>query len=111
MNGRGDGIRNWLIQRISAIYIALFTIYIGYFFLSTELINYQTWYGWVSQTINKILISLFFFTLLMHAWVGIRDVVMDYVHNITIRFILLTAIIGLLAAMAIWLILIVQGVR
>ncbi|MDH5184018.1 MAG: succinate dehydrogenase, hydrophobic membrane anchor protein [Gammaproteobacteria bacterium] len=107
MNSRGDGIRSWLIQRISAIFIVLYLIYLFISISSFAQMDFSTWHGWVALTTNKILLVLFFLSLLLHAWVGIRDVVLDYVHGFTIRFVALTVIIGSMLAMAIWLLLII----
>lgn len=107
MNWRGDGMRSWLIQRVSAIFIILYLIYLLFSVAGFTQLDYQNWHAWVSITANKILIVLFFLSLLLHAWVGIRDVVLDYLHGFTMRFIALTAIIGLMLAMAIWLLLII----
>lgn len=107
MNSRSDGIRSWLIQRISAIFIALYLIYLFISVSNFEQISYSSWHAWVALTVNKILMVLFFLSLLLHAWVGIRDVVLDYMHGFTMRFIALTAIIGSMLAMAIWLLLII----
>lgn len=110
MNSRGDGIRSWLIQRISAIFIALYLVYLLISVACFEQVDYASWHTWVSLTANKILMVLFFLSLLLHAWVGIRDVVLDYLHGFTMRFIALTAIIGSMLAMAIWLLLIITKV-
>jgi len=111
MSWRSDGIRSWLIQRISAIFIFLFLIYLSLFFLQSEHLDYATWSAWVSLKANKVIILLFFISLLLHAWVGIRDVVLDYVHAFTIRFIVLTTIIGALLSLAVWLLLIIIKVQ
>lgn len=107
MNWRGDGMRSWLIQRVSAIFILLYLIYLLISVSGFTTIDYSHWHAWVGSTANKILILLFFVSLLLHAWVGIRDVILDYIHGFTIRFIALTAIIGTMLAMAVWLLLII----
>lgn len=107
MNSRSDGIRSWLFQRISAIFIVLYLIYLLISLSGFQQLNFSSWHAWVSITANKVLMLLFFLSLLLHAWVGIRDVVLDYMHGFTLRFITLTVIIGAMLAMAIWLLLII----
>ena len=103
-------MRSWLIQRMSAIFIAFFVVYMGVFLASNLPMEFSTWHAWVDITANKVIIILFFIALLFHAWVGIRDVVIDYVHPVALRFVLLTAILGSLMSIAVWLVLIIQGV-
>jgi succinate dehydrogenase / fumarate reductase membrane anchor subunit len=110
MNWRGDGMRSWIIQRVSAIFIAFFVIYLGIFLASNLPMSFTTWHSWVEATANKVIVILFFIAIFFHAWVGIRDVVIDYVHPVAIRFVLLTSILGGLVAMSVWLLLIIQGV-
>ena len=107
MNSRSDGLRSWLIQRLSAIYIVFYLIYLFVSLSGFQTFDYSSWHAWVSLTANKVLLLLFFLSLLLHAWVGIRDVVIDYAHGFSIRFLVLTAIIGAMLAMAIWLLLII----
>jgi succinate dehydrogenase / fumarate reductase membrane anchor subunit len=110
MNWRGDGMRSWIIQRVSAIFIAFFVIYFGSFLAANLPMEFRTWHDWVEVTFNKVVIILFFIAVFFHAWVGARDVVIDYVHPVATRFVLLTAILGGLVAMSVWLLLIIQGV-
>ena len=104
-------MRSWLIQRVSAIFIAFFVIYFGVFLASNLPLDFTTWHAWVEITANKVIIILFFIAVFFHAWVGIRDVVIDYVHPVAVRFTLLTAILGALVSLSVWLLLIIQGVR
>jgi len=110
MNWRGDGMRSWIFQRVSAVFIAFFVIYFGIFLATNLPLDFSIWHGWVEATLNKVIIILFFIAIFFHAWVGIRDVVIDYVQPVAIRFVLLTAILGGLVAMSVWLLLIIQGV-
>lgn len=102
-------MRSWILQRVSAIFIALFVLYLGGFLFLNLPLDYVTWKAWVGLTFNKVVIILFFISVFFHAWVGIRDVIIDYVHSVALRFILLTGVIGILVSMAVWLLIIVQG--
>ncbi len=92
MSRRASGLRAWLLQRISAIYIALF----GLYFLLTMLFappeSYQDWRDWVSRPMANLATVIFFIALITHAWVGIRDVILDYVTALSIRLFLLTSV-------------------
>ncbi len=92
MSRRASGLRAWLLQRISAIYIALF----GLFFLFTMLLaapeSYQDWQRWIARPLMSLSMVIFFIALVTHAWVGIRDVIMDYVSTLSIRLLLLSLV-------------------
>lgn len=99
---RASGFRAWLLQRLSAVYMALF---IGMFVLHQVLDapgSYQEWRDWMALPFIAVTASLFFATLLIHAWVGLRDVIMDYVHPLGVRFVLLTLVAASLLAMGLW---------
>ena len=92
MSRRASGLRAWLLQRISAIYIALF----GLFFLLTMLFaapeSYQDWQRWIARPLISLTMVIFFIALATHAWVGIRDVIIDYVNALSIRLLLLSLV-------------------
>ena len=64
--------------------------------------DYAAWRAWVAGPLVSLGLLLFFASLLLHAWVGIRDVVIDYVHPTAIRVSLLTAIGFVLVGCAVW---------
>lgn len=99
---RASGFRAWLLQRLSAVYMALF---IGMFVLHLVLDapnSYQEWRTWMALPFIAVTASIFFAALLIHAWVGLRDVIMDYVHPLGVRFVLLTLVAAGLLAMGLW---------
>ena len=96
------GLRPWLIQRISAVYIALFVVYIVFSLSSAQDISYQNWHDWFFLPFNTIAVGLFVIALLLHAWVGMRDIILDYVHNTLIRMFAFTLVIVVLISSGIW---------
>ena len=57
----------------------------------------------VSNPLIAVAVALFFSSLLIHAWVGMRDVLIDYVPIMGLRLVILLGIAVFLIAMAIWL--------
>ena len=78
------GLRTWLLQRLSATYIALFIVVFAVAW-GGESLTYVAWRAWVSHPVTNIALILFIFALLLHAWVGIRDVIMDYITSVAMR--------------------------
>lgn len=85
MSRRIDSLRAWIWQRISAVYLLGFIPYLIFYFLFSKPISFQGWHDWVAGPVVSIAIVLFFMMLLIHAWVGIRDVIMDYIHPLFVR--------------------------
>jgi succinate dehydrogenase / fumarate reductase membrane anchor subunit len=103
MSRQVQGLRPWLWQRVSALYLALFLIYIVVSLIVLDQFDYQQWFAWVVNPVNSIFIYIGFLMLFVHAWIGIKDVIMDYIHPIMIRSLTLMLIgIGLLACL-LWL--------
>lgn len=97
-----EGLRPWVIQRVSAVYIALFVLYLLYSSLTAVNIDYEAWRIWLFKPVNSVGIGLFIIAILFHAWIGMRDVVLDYVHNIMFRIFMLALIVGVLAGSGLW---------
>ena len=97
-----SGLKAWLLQRISAVYLAGFLIYFLAMLLTCAPQTYADWHGWMTSTTMSLATTLFFIALLSHAWVGMRDVMLDYLHPFALRLTMLILLaIGLLL-MALW---------
>lgn len=93
------GLRAWLVQRISAVYMLLYLILFLSHFIVDPPKSYMAWHGWMMSLYVSIATAVFFAALLAHAWVGVRDVILDYVHPVAFRVCLLASLgLGLLAA-------------
>jgi succinate dehydrogenase / fumarate reductase, membrane anchor subunit len=96
------GLRPWLIQRVSAVYIAIFIIYSVFSLATAGDAGYSQWREWLFHPFNTIAAGLFAIALLLHAWVGMRDIILDYVHNTLIRMLALSLVIVVLLSSGLW---------
>jgi len=96
------GLRPWVIQRVSAVYIALFTLYLIYYGVSAEQTSFELWRAWLFDPVNSVGVGLFIIAVLFHAWIGIRDVILDYIHGIMLRIFVLALVLGVLAGSGLW---------
>jgi succinate dehydrogenase / fumarate reductase membrane anchor subunit len=87
---RAAGLRAWILQRITAVYLALFLILVAVRWLPGPPGSYEEWRGWVADPAISVALLLFFASLLVHAWIGVRDVLIDYVRSFGPRLVLLT---------------------
>ncbi len=102
MSWRAHGSRAWLMQRVSAVYLAAYIVIFGLHLALDAPTSYQAWREWMGLPFIAVATGVFFAALLMHAWVGLRDVIMDYARPPVIRFILLTSVALGLFAMGLW---------
>jgi succinate dehydrogenase / fumarate reductase membrane anchor subunit len=64
--------------------------------------SWPAWNAWMTSSSVSIATAVFFAPLLAHAWVGLRDVILDYVHLVAVRVCVL-ALLGIgLVAMGVW---------
>ena len=83
--GAHYGFKDWLSQRFTALVMAIFTIVLLIAFLFGQKTGYEAWAGLFAQTWMKILTLVAFACLMYHAWVGMRDIWMDYVKSTALR--------------------------
>lgn len=97
-----EGLRPWVIQRISAVVIAAWLVYVVVCLMCATNMEYLTWREWLYTSWNSLFTGLFILALLFHAWIGMRDVVLDYIHNVWMRLGILSAIIVTLLVCGLW---------
>ncbi len=92
----GHGINGWLQQRVTAVIMAIAIIEVFVFmFLANEVIDahFISWQQFFSFTFVKIFAQLTFIAVVIHGWIGMRDVWLDYVKSTGARIILHTGTI------------------
>jgi succinate dehydrogenase / fumarate reductase, membrane anchor subunit len=102
MSRQASGLIAWLIQRATAVYLALFLAYLLIHFVFNAPADHTALAAWVAHPVVAIGLLLFVPLLLAHAWVGIRDVLIDYVHSLGARLGLLTLFAFVLIASGLW---------
>jgi len=99
---QAHGLRAWLLQRITAAYLLLFIVYLFIHFIRAPLSDYAVWHAWLANPLVNLATGLFVLSLLVHAWVGIRDVIIDYVRHTGLRVTLFAGVILMLAGCGLW---------
>ena len=92
-----SGLGEWLLQRLSALYLAGFTVW-----LVVWPANYLAWKAWMAAGGVRLAFALFFLSVLVHAWVGMRSVFLDYLKPLWVRFVAQLLLAGGLLVLAFW---------
>ena len=79
VTGAHYGLRDWLAQRITAVIMAVYSIIAVGVFLVNKNITYVVWRDLFAQGWMRVATLLFMVSLAWHAWVGVRDILMDYI--------------------------------
>jgi succinate dehydrogenase / fumarate reductase membrane anchor subunit len=109
VSGARYGLRDWLMQRIAAIILLIYSLFVMGFILLNLPLNFNTWHALFNHDWMRFITLLFFIALYLHAWVGIRNVLMDYVHSTAIRLTLHGCAIVALILYFIWTVQILWG--
>ena len=109
--GAHYGLGDWLLQRLTAVVMVLFTVGFGICLVVHKPGTYGEWKALFSGTFVRVTTVLFFTALLYHAWIGMRDILMDYVKATGLRVALEMAVALALVGYLIWAASILWGVK
>ena len=85
-----SGVYDWLIQRVTAYVLALYTIFLLGFLLTSD-VNYETLSALFDQTWFSIFTRMALLSIGAHAWVGLWTVTTDYIKAMGPRFVVQAA--------------------
>ena len=109
VTGAHYGLREWLAQRVTAVVMAAYTlIFTGYLLLQPS-VDYNLWSALFANNVVRTFTLLFLLSMFYHAWVGVRDIVMDYVKPAGIRLVMHVVVILALILYTIWSVQILWG--
>ena len=108
VTGAHYGLRDWLVQRITAVLMVAYSLFLAGYWLSHTL-SYDTWTALFSGNLMRTISLLFLLSVFYHAWIGIRDIVMDYVKPASIRLLIHVLVILALLLYSIWAVQILWG--
>ena len=100
--GAHYGLKDWMAQRATAIVMAVYTIILLIALFTGNRFSYEGWAGLFAQQWFKMATFVTFLSLFYHAWVGMRDVWMDYIKSVGLRLSLQVFTIVWLTACAGW---------
>jgi len=107
--GAHYGLRDWLIQRVSAAVMAAYCLSLAVYLLMQPRVDYDVWAGLFSSLTVRTVSLLFLMSLFYHAWIGMRSIVMDYVKPDGVRLTIHVLVILLSLLYTIWSVQILWG--
>lgn len=102
VTGAHYGLRDWLVQRITAVVMAAYTLFFAAYLSLQPPVDYDIWSALFANNVVRSFTLLFLLCLFYHAWIGIRDIVMDYVKPAGVRLMLHVVVILALVLYTIW---------
>lgn len=105
-----NGVHDFLLVRATAIVLTLYIIYMIGFFAVTGELTYEVWSGFFASAFTKVFTLLALFSILIHAWIGMWQVLTDYVKPVAIRLGLQLIIVVALLVYVIYGFVVVWGV-
>ena len=109
VTGAHYGLRDWLIQRITAVVMAVYVVLLAGYLLMQPHMDYAAWTELFSNRVVRTFTLLFLLSLFYHAWIGIRDIVMDYVKPASVRLVIHVLVVLALLLYTIWSVQILWG--
>ncbi len=91
--GAHYGWLDFLVQRCTAIIMAVYTLILFFGFIFSSGMSFEAWqhlfvFHVGALPVGQLLATLAFFSLAWHAWIGVRDIWMDYVTSAGLRLFL-----------------------
>ena len=99
--GAHYGTRDWLAQRVTAAIMVLYVL-LALALVPSRAASYESWKALFAQGWMRVATLLFALSLAWHAWVGVRDILMDYVKHDGARLALQVLTVLLLAGYVSW---------
>lgn len=96
------GWRDWLIQRVTAVVMLVYTLFFLAVLIALPERDYDHWRALWQLSIMRYATILFVLSVLLHAWVGVRNIFMDYIKDTGLRLVLYVLVILALVAHGVW---------
>lgn len=85
------GMRDWLLQRGTAVVMALYTVLFALLILIKRPGQFEAWKALFDNGWIRVATLLFLLSLFIHAWLGVKDILIDYVKSRSLHLALMAA--------------------
>ncbi|WP_058533369.1 succinate dehydrogenase, hydrophobic membrane anchor protein [Legionella saoudiensis] len=98
----GNGLKDWLVQRVTAVYFAVYVFFFFGFLLLHPGLSYDQWHNLFVNPVVQIATALALLALTLHAWIGIWTVTTDYMKCTVLRVSVQMLVLLWLLSQLIW---------
>ena len=102
VTGAHYGLKDWLVQRITAVVMAVYSLLAGLFIFFRLPLDHAGWKAVFAPQWFRVVTLMFLLCLFWHAWLGVRDILMDYIQPVAVRLTLEILVLLALAGYAFW---------
>lgn len=106
MNFSRNGLTDWFIQRVSALVVTIFTIFMVCYLLFNPQIDFNTWHSLFHSPVMSVFTVITLLAFLAHAWIGMWTVLTDYIKPFALSLLLQTGLILLLLSYLVWVVMV-----
>ena len=107
--GAHYGLRDWLAQRVTAVVMALYTLFFIAVVIALPRLDYTNWNALWAVPMMRYATLFFVLSTLIHAWIGVRNIFMDYIKDTGLRLTLHVVVILTLVVYGVWAVQILWG--
>lgn len=100
--GAHYGLRDWIVQRVTAVVMVVYALLLAAVLLPHPSFQHAEWKALFANQWIRIATLLFLSSLYLHAWIGVRDILMDYVQPTGARLTAQILVILVLLYYAVW---------
>lgn len=100
--GAHYGLKDWLVQRITAVVMAVYSLVVGGVILTRLPLDHEGLKALFAPQWFRVVTLMFLLSLFWHAWIGVRDILMDYIQPVAVRLTAEVLVVLALAAYAFW---------
>ncbi|MCC7080075.1 MAG: succinate dehydrogenase, hydrophobic membrane anchor protein [Burkholderiales bacterium] len=100
--GAHYGLRSWALQRVTGAVVAVYAVYFLLVLALQPQLDFIAWRGIFAHTWMRVPTFVCLIAVYLHAWIGVRDIFMDYVKPTTLRLGLLVVVAVALLAYSAW---------
>lgn len=104
------GAVDWLVQRLSAMILGVYFIFLLAFCLMQSGVDYTVWHKLFANWGMRLFTLLALISLVAHTWIGMWTIGTDYVKHASARWIFQGIVVAVLAACFMWGLSIIWGV-
>ena len=73
-----SGAYDWLVQRVSAVVMLLWCLFITFYLATNSPLTFEAWHGLFAHTSMRVFTLAAMISMCLHAWVGLWTISTDY---------------------------------